>query len=283
MPAIHTQMNRDKIDIARELLFKWMACEERKRSYEAIRRNCEYIDQVYELGLNGNAVWILFQPLCRTGVVEFAGKDSYALCPTVAIEYEGHFIYNSTLPQKEANRTAFTGIYRTDNLDDVERMKIVHFNAETILKHIPSVREVVDSFHDAPIADLTHAEYYHYKGAKGLTKRLGDGAVRYFCIPEQSYQREVPGRAINPDAFSIAYNYSRSLNGMPAGKYNKGNQMLRMYSFGLPASIERILFLESMTHGETPEDVGKFKLFPSIKPNVVKQLNRILCNTIEYE
>lgn len=275
-------MIRDKIDIARELLFKWMACEDRKCNYEVIRRNCEYMDQAYELGLNGNSVWILFQPLFRTGVVDFAGRDCYALCPTSAIEHEGHFIYNSTLPQKEANRTAFTGIYRTDDLDDVEGMKIVHFNAETILKHISSVREVVDSF-PVSIADLSHAEYYHYKRAKGLTKRLGDGAVRYFCIPEQSYQREVPGRAINPDAFSIAYNYNRSLNGDCAGKYDNRNQVLRMYSFGLPASIERILFLESMTLGNTPEDVDRTKLFPSIKPNVVKQLNRILCNTIEYE
>ncbi|MCM1302127.1 MAG: hypothetical protein NC250_08435 [Alistipes senegalensis] len=275
-------MNKANIDIARELLFKWMACGERKHSYEAIRKNCEYIDRAYELGLNGNAVWTLFQPLFRTGVVEFAGKDCYALCPTVAVEHKGHFIYNGILPQKEAHRTAFTGIYKTDNFDDVEGMKIVHFDAETILKHIPSVREVVDSF-PISIEDLTHAEYYHYKGAKGLTKRLGDGAVRYFCIPEQSYQREVPGQAVNPDAFCIAYNNSRSLNGDCAGKYDNRNQVLRMYSFGLPASIERILFLESMALGNTPEDVDRTKLFPSIKPNVVKQLNRILCNTIEYE
>lgn len=273
-------MNRTNIDIARELLLRWIACGERKYSYESIRKNCEYLDQAYELGLNGDAVWILFQPLFRTGVVEFAGRDCYALSPTIAIEQEGLLIYNSHLPQKETNYTTFTGIYKTHNPEDVEGMKIIHFDAETILKHIPSVRDVVDSF-PVSIEDLTRAEYYHRKGAKGLTKRLGDGAVRYFYIHELLYQREVPGRDTNPDAFSIAYNYSRSINGEPSGKYS--NQMLRMFSFGLPSSIEKILFIESMTHGKMPEDTYRYKLFPSIKPNVVKQLNRILCNTIEYE
>lgn len=275
-------MDKTEIDIARELLLRWMACGERKRSYESIRKNCEYLDQAYELGLKDNAVWTLFQPLFRTGVVEFAGKDCYALCPTVAIEHEGQFIYNSPLSQKEANRTIFTGIYRTDTPEDVEGMKIVYFDAETILKRIPSVKEVVDSF-PKTLADLTHVEFYHTKGAKGLTKRIDNGAVRYICIPELLYQREVPGRDSNPDAFSIAYNYSRSLNGASSGKYNNKNHMLRMFSFGLPSSIERILFIESMTHGNTPEDIYGYKQFPSIKPSVVKQLNRILCNTIKYE
>ena len=79
-------MIKGNVDIARELLLKWMACGERKRSYESIRKNCEYLDQAYGLGLDGYAMWVLFQPLFRTGVAEFTGKDCYALSPSVAIE-----------------------------------------------------------------------------------------------------------------------------------------------------------------------------------------------------
>ena len=128
-------MTNSKICIAQELLLKWMACGEKKRSYESIRRNCEYLDQAYELGLGNNAIWALFHPLFRTGVIEFTGKDCYALSPTIAIESDGHFIYNSPLPQKKTNSTKFTGIYRTEDPDDIEGIKIVHFNAEKILKH----------------------------------------------------------------------------------------------------------------------------------------------------
>ena len=37
-------MSNGKFDIARELLLKWMACGERKLSYESIRKNCEYLE-----------------------------------------------------------------------------------------------------------------------------------------------------------------------------------------------------------------------------------------------
>ena len=275
-------MNRTNIDKARKLLLRWIACGERERSYESIRKSCEYIDQTYDLNLKVNAVWMLFQPLLRTGVVEFSGRDCYALCPAVAAERDGLFIYNSILPQKQTNHTPFISIYKTSKPEDVEGMKVYKFNAETVLKQIPSVKEVVDTF-PVSIEDLRHVDYYHYRGAKGLTKRVDNGLVRYFCIPELSYQREVPGRVINPDAFSIAYNYSRSLNGLSAGKYNSGNKELIMESFGLPCSIERVLFLESMTLGHTPEEVNRHKVFPSIGQNIIKQLNRILCDTIKYE
>lgn len=275
-------MSKGSIDIARELLLRWMACGERKRSYESIRKNCEYLDQAYGLGLDGYAMWVLFQPLFRTGVAEFAGKDCYALSPTVAIERDGLFIYNSPLPQKESNGTAFTGIFRTEDSKDIEGMAVVNFDAETVLRSFPSVKDVTDSF-PVSIEDLSHAEYYHYKGGKGLTKRLADGAVRYFCIPETMYQREVPGRIVHPDAFSIAYCYSRSINGEPTGKYDPHRKVLRMNSFGLPASLERILFLESMTRGLVPEEAHGYKVFPGICPGTVKQMNRILCNTIENE
>lgn len=282
MSTTYTQMMNSEIGIVQELLLKWMVCGEKKRSYESIRKNCEYLDKAYELGLENNAVWTLFNPLFRTGVIEFAGNDYYALSPAIAIEFDGCFIYNSPLPQKKSNRTKFTGIYRTNDPEDIAGIKIVHFNAEKILKHIPSVKEVVDSF-SISIEDLTQAEYYHYKGAKGLTKRDKEGTVRYFCIPELHYQKEVPGRAINPDAFNIAYNYSRSINGIYSGKFNKQHHMLEMQSFGLPVIIERILFLESMRYGKFPENDDRHKRFFSISDGVVKQLNRILCNTIEYE
>lgn len=275
-------MNRSRIDIARELLLQWMASGESKRSYESIRKNCEYLDQAYSLGLEGNAVWTIFQPLFRNGTVDFVGKDCYAVCPSTAIEHNGTFVYNSPVARNEASRTPFTGIFRTRNHEEIEGMKTVIFDAASILANIPSVKDVVDSF-NTTIEDLSHAEYYHFKGAKGLTKRLSDGAVRYFCIPETLYQKEVPGRAVNPDAFGIAYSYSRSLNNDPAGKYDSRKQVLTINSFGFPASLERILFLESMIHGINPEEETRSRSFPSIRPNVVKQLNRILCNTIENE
>lgn len=259
-----------------------MTCCEGKRSYESIRKNCEYLDEVYNLGLGSYAIWTLFQPLFRSGVVEFVGKDFYAVSPSVAIERNGLFLYNCPATMNADSSTPFPGIFLTRSEEEVKNFKRVQFDALSILKRIPSASEVVDTF-SVSVEDLTHADYYHYKGKKGLTKRFEDGAVRYFCIPEKMYQREVPGRATNPDAFGIAYCYSCCLNAEKFGFYNKSKETLRMRTFGLPATIERILFLESMTQGIAPISEINGTVYHKISPKVAKEINRILCNTIEYE
>lgn len=275
-------MTNSNIEIARELLLKWLTCRDNKLSYESIRKNCEYLDQAYGLGLENNAMWAIFQPLLRTGVVEFAGNDCYAVSPSVAIEANGYFIYNTPLTQKEDNYTDFTGIYRTLDCQDIDGFPIVTFNAESVLKHIPTVKDVVDLF-QVSIQDLSNVEYYHHIGSKGLTKRIDNGGISFFIIPELCYQKEVPGRAINPDAFNIAYCYSTSINGLFTGKYCKQSHILQMQSFGLPIAIERVLFLESMLNETPPEETGRYKQFYHISHAAIKQLNRILCNTIKYE
>lgn len=272
----------NKVDTARGLLWNWMTCCEGKRSYESIRKNCEYLDEVYNLGLGSYAVWTLFQPLFRSGVVEFVGKDCYAVSPAVAIERNGLFLYNSPVITNAGSSTSFPGIFVTRSEEEVKDFKRVQFDALSVLKGIPSANEVVDAF-SVSVEDLSHVDYYHYKGKKGLTKRLEDGAVRYFCIPEKLYQREIPGRATNPDAFGIAYCYSCGLNGETKGYYNKNNGTLRMRTFGLPATIERILFLESMTQGIAPVSEINGTVYHKISLKVAKEINRILCNTFEYE
>jgi len=272
----------NKVDTARELLLKWISSCEGKRSYESIRKNCEYLDEVYNLNLGSYAVWTLFQPLFRSGVVEFVGKDCYAVSPPVAIERNDIFIYNNPASPYPGSNTPFPGIFLTHSEEEIKDMKRVKFDALSVLKGIPPANEVVDAF-SVSVDDLSHADYYHYKGKKGLTKRLDDRAVRYFCIPEKMYQREVPGRATNPDAFGIAYCYSCCLNSEKIGCYNKNKGELRMRTFGLPATIEKILFLESMTQGIIPVRELNGTVYQKIGPKVAKEINRILCNIIEYE
>lgn len=272
----------NKVDTARELLLKWISSCEGKRSYESIRKNCEYLDEVYNLNLGSYAVLTLFQPLFRSGVVEFVGKDCYAVSPPVAIERNDIFIYNNPASPYPGSNTPFPGIFLTHSEEEIKDMKRVKFDALSVLKGIPPANEVVDAF-SVSVDDLSHADYYHYKGKKGLTKRLDDRAVRYFCIPEKMYQREVPGRATNPDAFGIAYCYSCCLNSEKIGCFNKNKGELRMRTFGLPATIEKILFLESMTQGIIPVRELNGTVYQKIGPKVAKEINRILCNIIEYE
>lgn len=273
-------MKSNPTDTVRDLLLTWIASDE-KKSYESIRKNCLYLDKAYCLDMGDEAVWNLFWPLVRTGVADYVGKDFYAVTEPVAIHRSGIFLYTGK-PGFNSDRTIFTGIYRTDKEEHVDGLRLFSFDGYSVLKSIPSVDKVVDAFDKSSI-DLSKADYYHWKGKKGLTKRFNDGAVRYFCIPDILYQREVPSRDINPDAFSISYNWSRSLNNELSGVYSRSEQQLTMQSFALPIMIERCLFLESMTKGLTPTKNGKEILFPGISMEIAKEVNRILCNTIRYE
>lgn len=274
-------MNNNPIDKAREKLLIWIACGD-KRSYESIRKNCIYLDTAYGLGFADNAVWELFAPLLRTGIVEHTGKDNYAIATPIAIERNGLFVYTGLPVADSSNTTPFTGFFRTQIKDVVDGLKISSFNAVSVLRNYPSIDKVVDSFNKS-VEDLSNADYYHWRGHKGLTKRLNDGMVRYYCVPEKMYQREIPGREINPDAFNIAYSLSRSLNGEHSGVYTTANKTLTIQRFGLPIMIERVLFLESLTQGLDPYRKERDLVFLGINKDVVKELNRILCNTVRYE
>ncbi len=272
-----------KITEARELLLTWMANSEDKRSYEMIRKTCCYLDTAYGLGLGDNAVGEIFTPLLRCGIVDFVGGGFFALTDQIAIKRGDIYVYTSVLlPENKSQTTSYTGILLTRNASDVEGIKVISFDAYSILKTMPSVDKIIDNFPKS-VEDLSEAEYYHRQEKRGLTKRFRDGVVVYFSLPEKMYQREIPGRDTNPDAFNIAYCYSQSVNSKYSGYYNAHSKRLVMAKFGLPIMIERILMLESMTLGYMPS-IDRYNItFDGITKQVVKELNRILCKIIRYE
>ena len=265
---------------ARKLLHDWL-CQSGKRSYETIRQTCLYLDGAYSLGYGSSSIWRLFYPLVNTGVVDYAGDDCYAACPKIALERNGHVLY--TLPgepEVSEDRTPFVGLYvstGTKSFPDA-----LPFDTLSVLSSIPSVDKVVDAFPKS-VQDLEGAQYYSRKGARGLTKRLNDGAVRYFFIPEKMYEREVPSRVVNPDAFSIACCYSRAVNAESAGHYDKSSRTLMLNTFGFPSMLFRVLLAESLLGGFIPTVTDSTATFEGIPARVVRELNRILCKTIDNE
>ena len=272
-----------KLTQVRELLLTWFYNCEDKRNFESIRKTCSYLDSAYELGLGKSAIWELFDPLVRHGVLEFAGNGYYAIPEPVVIKRDGIlvFTYNKILHDKSIS-TPFNGIYRTNDESTLSGVKLVPFDAHSILRTMPSVDKVVESFPEST-EDMSNADFYHWKGRRGLTKRPKDGLIRYFYLPEKLYIREIPDKNINPDAFHIAYSFSRAINCINSGTYYHGSKKLVMERIGLPILLERILFLESMTLGFTPNYDEIHITFEGIHPAVAKEASRILCKTIAYE
>ncbi len=264
----------------RKLLYDWL-CQSGKRRYETIRQTCLYLDGAYSLGYGSSSIWHLFSPLVNTGVVDYAGDDCYAVCPKIALERDGRVLY--TLPgepEVSEDRTPLVGLYvsaGTKSFPDARP-----FDALSVLSAIPSVDKVVDTFPKS-VQDLEGAQYYSRKGTRGLTKRLNDGAVRFFFIPEKMYEREVPSRVVNSDAFSIACCCSRAVNAEPAGHYHKSSRTLTLDTFGFPSMLFRVLLAESMLGGFIPAVTESTATFEGIPARVVRELNRILCKTIDNE
>lgn len=265
---------------AQKLLYEWL-CHSGKRSYETIRKNCLYLDEAYSLGYDSSSIWRLFNPLVKTGVVDYVGGDYYAACPKISLARCEHVLYSNPGEHNIIeDETPFVGLYISKKSEAFSDAK--PFDALSVLRTLPSVDRIVDNF-PRSVQDLTGAQFYNHKSARGLTKKLNDGAVRYFSIPEKVYEREVPSRVNNPDAFNLAFCYSRAINGKHTGRYCGESHTLRVNNLGFPIILFRVLLVESMLNGFIPTVSDSTVSFEGISTRVTKELNRILCKTIVNE
>lgn len=265
---------------AQKLLYEWL-CHSGKRSYETIRKNCLYLDEAYSLGYDSSSIWRLFNPLMKTGVVDYVGRNYYAACPKISLARGERVLYSN--PEEHniiEDETPFVGLYilkRSEAFPDAKP-----FDALSVLRTLPSVDRIVDSFPKS-IQDLKGAQFYSIKSDRGITKELNDGFVRYFSIPEKVYEREVPSRVSNPDAFNLALCYSSAVNEEHTGRYCVESHTLRVNNFGFPIILFRVLLVESMLNGFIPTVSDSTASFEGISARVTRELNRILCKTIVNE
>ena len=261
---------------AQQILYAWLSNFD-KRSYETIRLNCESISKSLGLNLEGKAHWYIFYPLLLSGTVEYAGKDYYALSSSSIIHTGEYTIYvNPSSEITNAIQTKIPGLYISKKDSTIEA---IVFDPVSVLKTFPDLESVVNNFHNV-VVDLSDAEYYMHWKKKGLTKRFKDGIIRYFHIPEKVFIKEVPSKRQNPDAFNIAYSYSRAICNELIGNYSQKKESLRVKQFGFPIMLYRVLLIETLAGGVLPvEDNGEY-IFQNISLKTVKELNRILCNTI---
>lgn len=262
------------------LFYVWMSKFE-KRSLENIKVHCDFLNESYGLNLT-SPNWSIFWPLVFNGQADHIGKGYYALTSPVIIDYGKHYIYVNYRPNNVKFKQLVVGIYMSEKLDNPRAYDVIKVNPLSALKRFPSVEDVVDSF-DKSNQDPNELEYYNWKTGKGIAKLESEGTTRYFSVPEILYMRELPNRTINPEAFAIAYCFSRAINKESNGIYNKESGTLKLSMFALPYLLYRTLLIHSLADGVMPEVLDKYYIFRNVPNIYVKQLNRILCNSIVYE
>jgi hypothetical protein len=217
-----------------------------------------------------------------SGVADHTGKGYYALTEPLILKFESHCYHINNIPISEKFKEVSVGIYITEGLKNEYDIKKIEVDPKAILKNYPSVDKVVDNFSKS-IQDEKELKYYDWKNRIGVAELEKEGLKRFFSYPAKAYMRELPDRTINPDAFAIAYCYGRAISGEGNGTYYSEQKELVTPAFAIPFTLYRVLQLETMKKKTLPEKEDNIYVYKGVSSSVVKELNRILCNSIRYE
>ena len=275
-----TWMSKAGIIKAQKLLYTWIGCYE-KRSYTQIKEACAFLNSSYDLGLGDRPVWELFYPMLYSGVIDHVGKEYYSLTSPVALAFETHaYLLNCGEKGHSSSRIP---IGYTEVASDAipEGVPVLRMNTLSVLKSFPAVDDVVDTWQTS-VLDEEQLTYHDTKARIGVAEYT-NGHTLYFSVPGKNYLKEMPSRALNPDAFNIGTSFERVLNGRGNGRYDREKKELRVRRFAFPLLLYRSLSIDGMSVKAFPESSGEDFVFKNVSPATVKEVNRILCKSIAYE
>lgn len=265
------------INQAQILLHRWLSHFD-KKSYQSIKEACEYLNDSMHLGIPGNPMWKLFYPLMRIGVIDCAGNDNYAIAPSVVLDFDTHlYIINDDLDYTSPH----IGYKFVDGHQTTEYDNAIKLSTLAVLKSFPTICDIVYGWKNA-ILDESILRYHNNNKKVGMAE-LETGLTRYFVIPTKCIIKEVPHRSINPDAFNIGITYERSINNEYNGIYDPSTHKLKMHIFGIPTLLYRALMIDGLYQKKFPGIDNNYVVFHNISKIIIKELNRILCNSISYE
>lgn len=269
----------DKIQRAQELLYEWISHFD-KRSLESIKKNCDYLNNINELQLT-YPIWEIFWPLVFNGVIDHIGNGYYALSSAIILNYSTHSYCINTSPVNLKSEKVLPGIELAEPVINAD-CKVMRPETIAILQTYPTIKDVVDNF-PVTLQEESNLKYINSRTRRGLAELEQNGLTRYFSLPESLYIRELPSKKVNPEAYAIAYCLSRAVNGEQNGIYNQESKVLKIPSFAFPFMLYRILLIECMAFKKLPYINDSNYVFENISVDIIKQLNRILCNSIDYE
>lgn len=273
-------MSKEAIHKARYLLYCWMSSFE-KRSYSLIKEACDSLNASCELDLGEHPTYDLFYPLLNSGVIDHIGKDCYALTKPIVIDFESHaYILNG--PNYVFSQTNLPiGWQLVSNGVFPEGIDIIHLNTLSVLKSFPSIDKVVDTW-DSSLQDESELSYHDFQNKVGVAELKKEGHTRYFSNPQKQL-KEIPSHSLNPDAYQIGICLERKLNGQGNGFYDRNRHILKVPKFAFPVMLYRALALDGMAKMSLPCVQGDYIVFEYLSFPVIKELNRILCKSINYE
>ena len=252
---------------AQHLLLQWITTLGAVR-YARIKSACDFINERNELGLDKPAGYLFF-PLLKSGVIDFCGNNRYARAPRIAWTNGERTITNDTEIGRQ--KTGVTGLYYST---DTVHASI--FNGARILSKVPNVEIVVESF-PVGIIDVSQADK-----TIGVVDEPNKSYTQYFIDNRKNLMVKIPTFEENPDAISWARMYENILH-KHYSSYNKDSLELKIYKYGVPIILYRVLLTESLLSGRAPDENTDYLTFSGIHKRTAGEINRIQLKTLKYE
>lgn len=281
------------------LFLKWMG-HWGIRSWEQIKGACSDLAQAYNIP-SPNVLSVVFYPLFRIGIIEFAGEGKYArTLPCllynkpenrgIAVNIPEHIKAEIAAKYKVYGESP--GLFRlVAGKEDIRRLgrewNIRTSPAEVLpmLSQYPVLEDMIKSFEkrDAVLKYRYYSNRFAWDKVResenlkpGRYKTSNeDGTREYFAgFGEECY--EIPARQWNPEAISVVECYLALQEQRLTVEYEQKKQELFFQGpHYLPVTLERLLRLASLHVENGVVETRKNIRFSCITPKMCAQLERI--------
>lgn len=258
---------KNKLYEARKLLLTWFS-NRGKVNFAQIKDTCNYLNIRYHLNLE-TPLYSLWQPLFKSGVIDYCGTNNYALTPSLLI-YKSNVSLSINFQPNGYNETGTNGIYRKFAHDNAANV----FKGENILSSFPNLEFIIRSYSSTFLDDEQLIK------CNGLIKKM---TCHYIIIEENSLIKKVPSVLDNPDSYNIAFWYDKIIKGYTLCTYNEKKKTLKILRWGVPLLLYRVLLLETLFSGNEVDMYNRYLIFSGINLRIAKEVDRIILKTMKYE
>jgi len=256
-----------KIEDIQELFLDWLSAVE-TTTYNQAKDVCSYLNEKYKLGLK-YPLYHIFYPLFRIGIIDYCGRSKYAITPKIALTNGTKVLINYKI--KDSIPTGFKHLYLTEGLDAIK------FHGEQVMESVSSVDKIVENY-PIGLIDTTFI-----KKRTGIIKEPASGYMRYFLEKDKGLIVKIPSMEENPDAINVALAFENIIQKKDIGYYSLKSQKLKLYRYGMPILLYRVLLVECLLSGKRPLEEKGYISFMGISQSTANQVNRILLQSLHYE
>ncbi|HEX9504191.1 MAG TPA: hypothetical protein VF974_07820 [Patescibacteria group bacterium] len=292
-------------DIIKGILQSFYFEADKFRSYQTIERICKRALAKPERNDDSRyAMYDVFYPLLRWGVIEYYGDNRFRVSPAAAISHSekvlvchsssamNEILQEIRLGQPVPGISLYRGSPKVIDACRILGLTLTPFNLLKQLTLIPPLGKLIDSWSQEEIFDPSGYFQFNERSmwvqadrpltACGLYKKSEKHfSAKVIRLPNGKW-KSVPARRQQLDGFSLAVLWSRIQNNKELGIYYiKEKQLLVIQTHFFPVALERLLSINTLLSDNIHVDITLRKYYMTKKEFAV--FNKFFHNAIQIK